>query len=148
MIVDHIKNYQQYGFVNEDFEKVFDVLKTLDKTSPMGKIMIEEGRLWISIGEASERTSLAEFEAHKDFIDIHFLLSGKEEFGFANVDGLSVTIPYDPQNDVGFYKDNGISMILDQGYFCVVFPHDAHIPFKKKLGAQPLIRAVAKIKIK
>lgn len=148
MIVDHIKNFEQYGFANNDFKKVFDVLKTLDKFSPLGKRVIEEGRLWVDVSIAKERTGMAEFEAHKDFIDIHYLLSGKEEFGFANVDGLSVTTPYNMEKDVEFYKDNGISMILDQGYFCVVFPQDAHIPFKKKLGAQPLIRAVAKIKMK
>ena len=147
MIVDHIRNYKQYCFANKDFEKIFEVLKTLDKNSPHEKIVIEEGRLWVNVAPAGERTGIAEFEAHQNFIDIHFLLSGKEEFGYANVDDLKVTVPYDAQKDLAMYKDNGISMILDQGYFCVTFPQDAHIPFKKKLGAQPLVRAVAKIKV-
>lgn len=148
MIIDHIKNFEQYGFVHQDMDKIYEVLKTLTSSSDLGKRILEEGNLWVDVREGRERTEKAEFEAHENFLDIHYIVSGKEEFGYANIEGLSVTKPYNPEKDVVFYEDNGISAILDEGYFCVVFPQDAHIPFKKKLGDNPLIRAVAKLRIK
>lgn len=49
--------------------------------------------------EAAIPEGIRMFEAHRDFIDIHFILSGSEVFGYSNVDSLKLTKEYDQDAD-------------------------------------------------
>ena len=58
-----------------------------------------------------------------------------------------MTKPYDQPTDMYFYDGDGDTLIMNEGDFCVVYPQDAHISYKKKLCDKQLIRVIAKIRI-
>ena len=148
MIKDNIKNYKTYISIHKDFEKVFEFLTNLDSNTKSGKYVIDEDRVWVNILE-SEPDAKAErqYEAHRDFIDIHYIISGGEKFGCSEIDKLRETVPYDKGNDVLFLEGELNSLLMKTGDFIVTFPQDAHIPAMNKISDDILVRAVAKIKL-
>lgn len=66
------------------------------------------------------------FEAHKNYLDIHIMLSGCERVELAPPDTLT---EFDRKEDSDFYALRGPaeqSLVLSPGHFLVVFPEDAH----------------------
>ena len=146
MIKDNIKFADLYYGMHKDFEKVFDVLKNLDENIPAGKIEINEN-VWININNApTEQGDCFIFEAHRDFIDIHYITEGEEEFVCAPCDGLELTKEYDKKEDYLLMRGNGDTIILKKGDFVIVYPQDAHAPMVK-IKDKNHCRTVAKIRI-
>ena len=149
MIVDSIKNSALYEKVNENFAKVFEILKTLDESSEPQKIVIDEGNVWINVQKIGERPPVSEmkFEEHRKFIDVHYIVHGKESFGYCNTDRVNVTVPYSEEKDIEFSRGEISKVYLSAGDFCITYPHDAHIPSMENLSDGIMTRAVAKIRV-
>jgi len=148
MIKDNIKNYKTYVSVHKDFEKVFEFLNKLDSNTKPGKYVIEEDRVWVNVSESEhDENAERQYEAHRDFIDVHYIISGGEKFGCSEIDKLKETVPYDKENDLIFLDGELNSLFLKKGDFIVTFPQDAHIPAMNKISDDILVRAVAKINI-
>lgn len=147
MIVDSLRNCTLYETVHKDFAQVFDVLKTISADTESGKIVLNEGNVWVNAPSLTVVTETSKaFEAHKEFIDIHYIISGAEKFGYANKERLNVTKEYDKQGDYELLDGEANLITLKEGDFCIVFPDDAHIPACMKVGKEPLVRVVAKIR--
>ena len=146
MIFGNIKDAKRYYCINESFEKAFEILKSLDETATE-RITVEDGVFWINIAEFDEiAPGEKQFEAHRDFLDIHFIISGEEKFGYADIEKLSETKEYDAENDYLLLSGEADVLTLKKGDFCVVFPEDAHIPVMGK-GDGKLKKAIVKIKL-
>lgn len=70
------------------------------------------------------------FEAHRQFIDIQALLKGEERIDFLPIEKLKETKPYSEDNDVAFYSADITpqELMIGDGYFAILYPHDAHMP--------------------
>ena len=149
MIVDSIGNANLYESINKNFPKVFEILASLDKNATEGKIVIDDGNVWINVQHFGDKAPSADpkFEEHRNFIDIHYIVYGEEKFGYNNLDRLTVTVPYDEKRDVEFSKGDISEIFLKSGDFLITYPQDAHIPNMVKINTDLMVRAVAKIKI-
>lgn len=147
MILGNIKNAKRYFGTNQNFADVFKTLASLDKNTKPGKIEIKKDSVWISIADFNECPSGKRlFEAHKDFLDIHFILSGTEKFACADTDTLKIENEYDSTQDFMLLSGDGNEFTLCEGDFCVVYPEDAHIPVLG-IGHDVLKKAIVKIKL-
>ena len=149
MIIDSIDNSGLYEKVNESFAKVFEILKTLDENTQPQKIVIDEGNVWINVQKIGERPAVDQqkFEEHRKFIDVHYIVHGKESFGYCNTDRVKVVIPYSEEKDIEFSEGEISKVYLSAGDFCVTYPHDAHMPSMENLSDGTMTRAVAKIRL-
>ena len=147
MIVGTIKDANKYASVNEYFPAIFEQLAKLTPDTMKG-VVIEEGRAWFGGGKSDPHKRDADpvFEAHENFLDIHFIVEGEETFGYADVSHLNVTKEYDPKIDALFLKGHINEIKLKTGDFCVVFPEDAHIPCME--CGEGHYRVVAKVRVK
>jgi YhcH/YjgK/YiaL family protein len=70
------------------------------------------------------------YEAHQKYIDLQYVISGKELIGVAGLDQYSSIVePYDEVEDIGFYEiKDGILRSADDRVFFIFFPDDAHMP--------------------
>lgn len=148
LITDKIKNSDTYAACNRFFSEIFGKIKTLTPDDAGKKFVIEEGVAWISVS-SSETAPQGErkFEAHKKFLDIHFVLKGEETFVYANTENLKPETEYNEEQDYLLLNGAGAKIALREGDFCIVYPQDAHIPTLEKLSEGNLVRGVAKIKI-
>lgn len=78
--------------IHKDFERVFQYLKNMEEAS-VGKTVLDEGNVWINVMDIQDtKKGARSFEAHRDFIDVHYIYSGSEEFGYSNIDRLHTTV--------------------------------------------------------
>lgn len=146
MIVDSINNSKKYMSIHKDFERVFQYLKSMEEAS-VGKVVLDEGNVWINVMDIQDTPKgTRSFEAHREFIDVHYIYCGEEEFGYSNIDRLQTTVEYNPQNDCELLEGVVNTLCLNAGDFVVTFPEDAHMPYITK-GDGQLIHIVAKIRL-
>lgn len=151
MILDQLENGRIYS-ASPVWKKAFDFLDTLANSCSDGRYDIEGDDVFALI--MSYQTRLpdgAQFEAHRNYLDIQVMLSGFEICEWSPVTGLSVKVPYDREKDAEFYDrlQPGTARIeLVPGMFVAFFPGDAHLPTLIS-GAEPVAvkKAVVKIRL-
>ncbi len=70
------------------------------------------------------------FEAHDQYFDIQYVVSGRELFGYVKREDLKEKAPYDSEKDLVFFEEPERSgqILLEAGDLAVVPPEDAHKP--------------------
>jgi biofilm protein TabA len=74
--------------------------------------------------------SIAEFECHRQHIDIQFCISGKETFGWKPLNTCKhAKTPFSFEKDVQFFEDSpDMYFELQENQFVILFPEDVHAP--------------------
>ena len=148
MITGNIKDCKRYSGMNEAFAKAFAFLQTLTEESMDEKI--DEGgvRGDISVIKKSDTTadgSPKPFEAHRKYIDIHFVVKGEERFGYAHIDTLIPATEYDETDDYPLLTGKPDFLTLRPGDFCITYPEDAHMPCMTTDGEAEVKKVILKI---
>ena len=148
MIVDRLTNSDMYNSLNPSFKAVFDKLKTLDPKDGEIEFVIDKDNVFAHTSVVKNTDSAErEFEAHRKFIDVHFILQGAEKYVYANINELEQTTEYDEADDFLMLKGKGSTITLKAGDFCIVYPEDAHIPTLEKVSDEDIVRGVVKVRI-
>ena len=141
--------YKQYHANQAVWDKVFQFLKeqNLDTLSA-GKYPIDGENAYASITEGpSKELDKAGWESHKKYIDLQYVIKGKEQIGVAPVSSATVTKPYDEAKDGAAYTAEGTYYTAEPGTFFLFFPEDAHRPNIKVAGYDTVKKLVIKIKV-
>lgn len=90
------------------------------------------------------------YESHQEYADIQMVIQGSEVLEVASVETIEVTSPYDPHNDCTLYSGafEGEQFALTPGRWCLVMPHDAHMPGIAIYATPvPVKKAVFKVRV-
>ncbi|MBW7475436.1 YhcH/YjgK/YiaL family protein [Paenibacillus oenotherae] len=89
-------------------------------------------------------------EAHRQYIDIQYLISGEEELiGYARLANWHAIVEDQlADNDYALYADTSdeIDLLLKPGMYAVFCPNDLHRPGISRSGSATIKKAVVKIK--
>ncbi len=152
MVKDHLKNWKQYETLHPLFPKAFAFIqKAVEENFAVGKYELEGKELYAMVQEYDTKTDDAtKTEAHRKYIDIQFLVSGRECIQVFDMEQAVPLAEFDGEKDVGFYQNdaNATACILQAGDYCILFPWDAHRPGMclNNLPA-PVKKIVVKIKM-
>ena len=128
MITDNIQNIAKYSIISE---KVSDFLKSLTPDFQIGHYVIDDCAFAnIDVYNTKDHKD-CKFEAHKKYIDIQMLLYGKEQIDVIDINSLEISVQYNEQKDVMFFKNTctkPASLLMTPYKFAVLFPNDAHKP--------------------
>lgn len=141
--------YKQYYANKVVWDKVLHFLKqtNLDTLSP-GKYPIDGDNAYASITEApSKELDKAGWESHRKYIDLQYVIKGRERIDVINIDKATVIKPYDEAKDNAAYTAEGISYTAAPGTFFLFFPQDVHRPNIKVPGYDVVKKLVIKIKV-
>lgn len=128
MIFDSIKSKDNYKY----FPLLFQALCFLDNLSaqelPDANTIIIENKLFCNpVILISKPEKECIYEAHRKYIDLHYIVSGAERIATAHITTLSSTIPYSSEKDIEFLEGAADGYYdLKPGQFMVCFPNDAH----------------------
>lgn len=142
MIIDNLKNISDYNIISQN---VIDFLYGLTSQTETGHYKIDDYSYANVDVYETKFPELCKFEAHKKYIDIQMLLSGKEELDFMPVEGLTVSEEYDNKRDIMFFENpDKISdrVILEPGKFALIYPHEAHKPQMNIYGNSEKVKKV------
>ncbi|MCM1266250.1 MAG: YhcH/YjgK/YiaL family protein, partial [Candidatus Gastranaerophilales bacterium] len=92
-----------------------------------GRYLIDGVDLYINIQSYTTKSD-ADFEAHRDYIDIQYMISGNEKIGVTDYSTCKTTIEYNSEKDIEFLSGNGEYISLNAGEFMILYPKDAHKP--------------------
>lgn len=148
MVATSLKDSERYRGLHPLFEELFDFLRSADLAKmPCGKTTLKGDDLFIMIKEIHCEDKKDHFlEAHREYIDIHYLLSGKEKFGWDDVESLDSAVKeYDSASDSTLFSGPARNVIeLSPGDLVICFPEDAHMP---EIGEGYIRKVVAKIRM-
>lgn len=138
-------------FRNRDrWDKAFEFLKNHDLNSlEIKRFDIDGDNLYATISEyVTKNEEDARFEAHRKYIDIQYVIKGKELIGLAPLaDKLEILEEYDPARDIEFFTvKSSINLKAHPGQFFIFFPDDAHCPGVKDGENSPVRKLVIKLK--
>ena len=89
----------------------------------------------------------SQLEAHREFLDIQYIISGKEMVGWAPLDTLTPADEFNTQKDKGMYTGDSTPVAIKEGYCYVVYPEDAHAPSVHIGEGGEVVKLVIKLKV-
>lgn len=137
--------YVAYHRNQNAWDAAFAFLKNvnLEELRP-GKYPIIGEQVFASVTEApSHNKEDVKWESHKSYVDLQFIIRGKEMIGISDTSKANITKPYTP--DAINYTADGKYYITEPDKFFLFFPNDAHRPTIKVDGYDVVKRIVIKI---
>jgi biofilm protein TabA len=135
----------------ERWEKAFKFLKSNDLSKlELKRIDIDGDNLYALVSEyLSKNEETAKFEAHRKYIDIQYVIAGKEVMNIAPMTTVKeVLTPYDATKDIEFVTvDKIINYKATPANFFIFFPVDAHRPGVKDGVNSSVRKIVVKLKV-
>jgi YhcH/YjgK/YiaL family protein len=86
-------------------------------------------------------------EAHRQYIDIQYILSGTEIIGVNTLRNQIPSKAYDAKDDYALYADDSSHLKMDPGKFAIFFPEDIHMPGVQLDSPQKIRKVIVKVKI-
>lgn len=151
MIYDKISNIELYRGLSEDIYAGLRYLASIDDSIENGVHKITDNVKAIVSEYETKEANPNGFEAHREYLDIQYLVSGKEIIKCKPIEGLVITKKYDEANDYLLLSDNvdnTSDFLLGDGYFALLYPDDAHEPQLCDGNPMPVKKVVVKIKIR
>ena len=108
----------------------FKYLTTTDFSQlALGKYEVDGDNVFAIVNEYETKDAKdCVLEAHKKYIDIHYILSGSEAIATTFLTDQVPTKEYDEQNDYMLFAGETTLQILTAGMFAVLYPQDIHSP--------------------
>ena len=148
MIIDRLENAEAYVKLHPAFARAFAFLRRPDLAElALEKHPIDGGRLFAILSKAPGKVKTeALLEAHRNYIDIQYVIAGCDEMGYKPLTSCGqIHTPYDGGKDILFFADPPESWIkFPAGSFAIFFPQDAHAPMA---GSGEIHKAVVKVAV-
>ena len=146
MIVCPFKDLGRYAPIIPGLDEALQVVAEVNDWTPRtiqlsggNKILVQE------LDTKSPEGKLC--EAHKDYLDIQYIVEGEEVVGWAPLETLTLDGEFNTAKDKGMYAGPVDFMTIRQGYCYVAFPEDAHMPNLHLKAPKHLKKLVLKLKV-
>lgn len=149
MIIDQLQNAPIYFGVSAGIRRALEFLQRPDLSSlPAGRTDIQGDEVYAMAADYKTRPqSEGKWEAHRRYIDVQFVASGREKIGYACTTQLSLTQAYDEKADYLLLAGSGDFLVAGPGTFLVLWPSDAHMPGIAEGQPTPVRKIVVKVRV-
>ncbi len=146
MILDTLENADLYKNLDANLTLGLEYLKKTDFSKlEMGKYEIKGNEVFAILQAYNTKAEAdCKLEAHKKYVDIQYMVSGKEIMGVVPFDNQKITKDL-PDNDVTFFEGTGEPILVNEGSFTVFFQTDVHAPGIKVTTSEKIIKVVVKV---
>lgn len=148
MIYDTVENLLLYRGMSKNLDAAIRFILNNDLDAlPLGKTAVDGENVYVTVTEAATVPGdKAQFEMHKNYVDLQVMLQGTELFEVALGD-TAVTKPYESASDTCLVKaDTSAVGTLCEGRFVIYTTLEPHKPMIRAQGCDRVKKAVFKIK--
>lgn len=115
MIFDSLKNKENY----KGDAEIYQALCYLDKIGKWEELLpntvIQEDCSFANpVSFVSKEEKECAYEAHRKYIDLHYIMEGAERIATADVCGLQVKTPFSQEKDIGFYPEPVLKYVFNE----------------------------------
>ncbi len=147
MILDSINNVHKYAKLSDSFRLAMEfLLEHKDGGLPSGNYQISDDVYAMSKYYTTEPIENCEYESHKDYIDIQYIVQGREQIGWANASEM-IYGDYDKEDDCYTMHGEGQLIELLPKHFMILYPEDIHMPAVALNGSDVVEKILVKVKV-
>ncbi len=148
MIFDKLENVDTYVSISGGLAKGLWLLQETDFSAlEPGKYTVDGDELYFMVQNYQSRPENETAEAHRKYIDIQYMVSGEELIGIGGLSDMTEEVEANPEKDYWLYHGSMTKIRLNEGYFVVMFPQDAHAPGIAVNEPSPVKKIVVKVQI-
>lgn len=149
MLYDSLKHIEFYKGIHPGVYHALEILRDTDFSQLEDKRYEVDGdNLFFFLQSYETKPDNDTPEAHRKYIDIQFLVSGREKMGVAPLEDMSEEVEARPDGDIWFYRGPMDYITLTAGdRFAVLWPGDAHAPSIAVDSPAPCRKCVVKVKV-
>jgi YhcH/YjgK/YiaL family protein len=141
--MDRLENADLYKGLGPEFERAFRYLKAFtpdiaDARHELDGCDFAKVQTYETLPR-EQRT----FESHREYIDVQYIVAGREIIYYRDASTLTPKAPYDAKEDSVYYESaDDRPFMLQAGEFAIFWPHDAHKPACRASEKNDTIRKV------
>lgn len=150
MIYDKLDNITFYKDLSTDIYEGLLFLNAATKDLENGVYIINPRVKAIVSEYTTKEVNEYGYEAHREYIDIQYLIYGEEKICSLPLEFLQETKPYNEEQDAAFYEEASIKpqeLLIGNGYFAILYPQDGHMPQMSVKEPTAVKKVVVKVKI-
>ena len=146
--IDKEEFARQYQLNKIYWDKAFAFLKEHDlQTLANGRYPVDGENVFAIVTENPTKDyDSTLWESHRNYIDLHYVISGEEKIGVCPIAKLMVTKQYDSTKDLANYSGTGKVYYAFPKTFFLFFPSDGHRPNITPGGKKADKKIVVKIR--
>lgn len=136
--------------LSEKIKEALAVIEQVDfDAAEPGKHVVNDDFFYLVQSYETKAPEAGRHEAHKKYVDIQYLVEGKERIDLAPAEKMDVEEAYDEERDVVFFKEpsQATTVVLTGGGYAILYPEDSHKPGLSADGAVPVKKIVGKVRI-
>ena len=148
MLYGTLKHLDSYKGIHPGVMRGLEILRDTDFSKLEDKRYEVEGDdLYFFIQSYETKEVNDTPEAHRKYVDIQFLISGRERMGVGPLEEMTEEVKAKPEGDIWFYHGPLDEIRLEGDRFAVLWPEDAHAPCIAVDGPEPCRKCVVKIRV-
>lgn len=143
MILDEITHASRYVPLMRSFKDSFEFLRSRDfALEKPQRYEIGSAGIYALLQEYSpKKKAERSIEAHHRYIDVQYMVEGKEYLGYAYIATLT-SCGYDTEHDTETLTGEVALLPFCKNQFAILFPQDAHMPGVKSSGSTKIVKKV------
>ena len=144
MIICPWKDIKKYAPLLPGIEEAFDAVNALTDYEAKTYPLSNDNRFFVAVG-TTKAPDVA--EAHRKYLDIQYIVKGKEVVGWADLDACTIQGEFNVEKDIGKYTGDFEYITINEGICYVAFPEDAHMPGRHLDVPNDFVKVVVKLKV-
>lgn len=150
MIYDKIDNLGIYANISKDIRLGLEWLCGVNLDIENGVYELSSSVKAIVSEYSTKDVNENGYEAHREYIDIQYLISGREKICCLPLEYLNEVKAYNKDIDAAFYEASDKKpqeMVIGNGFFAIFFPQDGHLPGLCAIKPEIVKKVVLKVRI-
>ena len=144
MILCPWKDIKKYAALLPGIDEAVEAIHALKDYAPATYQLSGGNRFFVCAGTTIE-PGVA--EAHRKYLDIQYIIKGKETMGWADLADCTLEGEFSEEKDIGFYSGDFTFLTVQEGMCYVVFPEDAHMPGRHLDVPNDFVKIVVKLAV-
>ena len=131
MICDRIENLNNYSGLSANVKKFAEYMASHDAADfAPGKYVVDDDVYFTVKSYEPRADENVGWESHREYMDIQYVIEGRELMGIMPVSDMTEKTPYDDSTDKITYEPTDAASVLRlrAGMFALLLPQDAHHP--------------------
>ena len=145
MIICPWKDIKKYASLLPGIDEAFDAVNALTAFEDKKTYPLSNGNRFFVAVQGTKAPDVA--EAHRDYLDIQYIVKGKEVVGGADLAACELQGEFNEAKDIGKYTGPFEYLTINEGICYVAFPEDAHMPGRHLDVPNDFTKVVVKLKV-
>ena len=151
MIQTTMAQVGRYAAMHPAFAEAFRALREQGEAPWKAGVTEVDGKaLYINALAYETREAEPLYEAHRQYVDVMYLLEGEETVAYCPLESLDeITTPYDADGDALLGRSSAAPsrVAFKPGDVAIFFPEDAHCPGLRREAPAQVKKLIAKVRL-